>query len=392
MATESVATTPMRYFAAFYSVFGVRLEYELNRNSDEIEVVCPMASGGRRLNCGKFGGVYLIPRLLFICAYVVFVIGVSCYFATRFPSRPSVLDFIRILYYILSFVIILYGGAVLNWYAATISDILFWSDEFPCQFYVSAFIYPMMLSLPSIIVDVEDAFETMLLNRPLIVKLGHLFGVYLWQVQYAVICMYVQCEAVVQGQLEHVTRMAKSLPISVESVEKMTRAKLSIRRTIENVNTVFGNVLLVCYMKLFTLFTLRFGKLVLWNGKLDESWLQDSIYFLTECLQITQIFETTRRGSAIIVETQRAEKALLMPQTKRLNEESVAILSELRSIVAYREDLDTLKISDSFVNRKATMLTYLGTLFTCVAIVLQFDHNVLRVLQMGRTGGSLQSK
>lgn len=377
----------LKLFVYFYGLFGIQITYK-EQDAKDMAVTTPM----KKRSWKPF---IVFIRCLVVAAYIVFVNGTTYSVTSHLRRKPSLLEFVRYMYHITSFIIILHSGLKMYWHAASLSRILFFPEKFLVRFYPAQFFIPLFMSMPSIVSDVQDAIHSLENDEHLIQKMASFCGLYVWTVQYAAICMYTECEAVILGQLQVITDMVMTFTPNEDLVSSLTRAKSSVRMSIEKINLIFGNVLLVFYIKIFMLVTLRFGAMILWGTSQRLAPWRTTINVLTSTLQIAQVFETTRLASLIIREALRAERMLYAPRKRNWLGADMArqCVLELRRVLRYRESIDALTISDCFVNCKAAIFTYLGTMFTCIAVILQFDFDVLKALEGAKQSAiSLESK
>lgn len=340
-------------------------------------------------------------RGVVLIAFLTFVYGHFAELYFDIPAKPSLLDFVTIANIINYILILSLGGFKMMRHEADLSELVFFNDAIdPGPFFIQLF-----LSIPSFVVDIYNASTNVIGSRQAEIAIGSVSSVLVWPIQYLLFLMYAQCESVVLMQLRRLSESIKRTPITATSADRIIRCKTSIRQLTVKVNRIFSEILLLIYMKVVFLLAKHFGSIALWGSHDERDNISDALFVIVACLQTVQVFETTRLGSAIIKECLQCDAVLLNPPKAKFAIESrpsgceatwstgpsgtsehTSRLADVRLVLAYREQLDAMTISDSFVICKATMFTYLGTTITCIAIVLQFDCDVLNALDRAKEG------
>lgn len=360
----------LRMFCRIFAVYGIRIQRVPQRDG--------------LLEAKQSNTVFYLIRVVVLSSFAVFLVGNTYALYDYLSDKASLLDFVRISYNLTSYGTILMSLRVLRRNQRDLSEILFHSEFFTNKFHLSSFRRALLYNFPSFVIDLFLAVDAFVRARPNIIIAGYLCGVYVWQGQMVAFCMYMQLQAIIRSQLEQLTDMVRASSFNEDSIRHIARAKQSIRHTIERVNAIFGDFLLVYYVKMFTLVTLRIGAIILWGSENYLPVFLNTVFGIGLCLQIVQMYGTTGVGSDIIFESQKLERYLYQPR-RTWDDLRQKALTEIRRVLRYHEYFDALLISESFVNQRATTFTFLGTMFTCVAIILQFDCDILKILELARS-------
>lgn len=344
--------------------------------------------------------LWCLPRIGTFVAFSMFVVGLYVGIYNDMPEQLSLLCLVSLANTANYLLIMILSGFTMMKYESSLSEIIFYNSVFSLNFNPRPFFIQLFLSVFSFGLDIYIAVRDAFSSQPLLVKLGSISGLYVWPLQYLTFCMYGQCESVILSELQFLSDFLRKTPISNDAAYRVACSKNSIRLLTAKVNRIFSEVLLVIYTKVIFLLATHFGSIALWDTPRRKNHLSHIFYVLASCVQVAQLFETTRLGSAIIQECLRAETILLhcpsvrtkiRPYVTRYREaepdysEHPIDLNEVRAVLSYNERIDALTISDTFVNSKSTMFKYLGTMFTCIAIVLQFDYDILNALDRAKS-------
>ena len=372
-ATSFKDMVALQAFCRLFAVYGIGIYRESNEDP---------TTGEREAR--RTHGLFYVIRFLVLVSFVTYVTGSSFALYDYVDDKASLLDFVRLTYNVLSYTTILVGLIVMSLNDDELSRILFESDFFTNRFHRRFFRNALAYNIPSFVLDIFLAVDAFVKERSKMIIAGYLCGIYVWQGQLATFCMYMQCEAVIRGQLQQLGDLVRASAFNEDSIYRIALAKRSIRHTVDRVNKIFGNFLLVYYLKMFTLVTLRIGAIILWGTERYRTFSFNAIFILNCIFQIIQIYEITRIGSDIIIESQQLERHLWQPR-RTWDDTRHKALTEIRRVLAYREYYDSLLICDSFVHQKATTFTFLGTMFTCTAIILQFDCDILKIVALAKS-------
>lgn len=360
----------LKAFCRLFWFFGIRIHYVARGDVASGQFIPE--------RCDK---LCILRRILTFVSLAVYVVG-SCFALYDYvDEKASLLDFVRFFYSIVSYTTILMGLIVMMFHEEETSQILFRSEYFRNEFHTHSLRIAVVCNIPSFVIDLYLAIDAILKERSGLIITGYMCGIFVWHGQMATFCMYMQCQNVILEQLKQLGYFVRRSPFNEESIHRIAGAKQSIRHIIQRVNSIFGNFILIYYLKLFTLMTLRIGAVILWGTEHYLALWLNSAFFVSMFFQVLQIYGTTSVGTHIISESLKLERYLYQPR-RNWNEARQKALMEARRVLRYHEYFDALLISESFVNRKATTFTFLGTSFTCVAIILQFDCDILRILQL----------
>lgn len=327
----------------------------------------------------------ILLRIVIAVLFTVYACATVMYICYRMPAQPSVLDWVRSLYVIVNWILAAFSCVHIIQNERVFADVLFPKTGLQTRFYPRRFVVASLFWLPSSCALAYQAFQLWRSNEHILIKAGLTSAVVLLQAPQVAICLYTQCEEILISHLRDLHLTAQTVLLE-EQVPRVAWAKNAIRRNIQCVNDTLGNILLLIFIRIFTVVAMRFGDILLWSWQPTDSYIQLA-YMLNGGLLIAQLYDISRLGSAVIQEAQRTEMTLyeyspLAPKK---------MLAELRSILAYREHFDALLISNSFVNNRATIFTYLGTMFTCIAILLQFDYAIMRALDEAKQNSKYRS-
>ena len=155
--------------------------------------------------------------------------------------------------------------------------------------------------------------------------------------------------------------------------------KSRIRGRIETINTYFAFPLAVQYLQIFIAFLYVFATLIRdseskrLNGLGVQSLAGTLVGFLGA------IFFIAWRASRLIAQCHATESQLMILAENDAGLRDSSQRMDLRDIFRYRQEWDSLMVG-CFECSVSSLLRYMATVTTCVAVVLQFDFEVVRTI------------
>lgn len=251
--------------------------------------------------------------------------------------------------------------------------------------HLKIFLFMLGLNSPYFITDCKYLINDLTNKASLLVVFGSACAIYTWLLQIAAATIYVQTAKHICDKLRTIDAIIAAGGLWRKQQDHVIVLKAQVRHDIAALNGRFGMFVMLLYLKIFTLVTYNINKIVTLG---DRHWLSASLYVTGSCLQVFVTFTACQMGSELIDLASRTHRRLfddvLCFDYGSTGGWSRANIVELREILAFREEWDSLRISDCFVNRKSTMFTYVGTLVSSIAIILQFDYRILHVLDRSR--------
>lgn len=148
--------------------------------------------------------------------------------------------------------------------------------------------------------------------------------------------------------------------------------KWKFRHRIERANRFFAWILAQYHLRILKAAIRAVADLIL-----SRNWYNAITITIEQIVVIIELFEFARKGSSLKRSCQRMEQ-VFSNQTRR-NTVDTEKLREMRLALRFHEDLDTLR-NGCYALETGKFVNFLTTSATCVAVVLQFDFEVLRAL------------
>ncbi|XP_028967804.1 uncharacterized protein LOC114828318 [Galendromus occidentalis] len=191
---------------------------------------------------------------------------------------------------------------------------------------------------------------------------------------YAIAQDYIGKASVVKNELRRLTSQLKSQRVLALSQSwTLIRYKTKIRDQTRCMNDVFGLQVFLFYSATAVHLSVLVGKLIIsWKSVNPMEGLLEISPILIECLvAISLAFQMSHLGSDIVDNCLEAEHLLT---------DEGRLADELRVVLAYREQWDSLRLLDSVPNEVSAIMGAVINIITFVAIVLQFDVTVSQAI------------
>ena len=179
-----------------------------------------------------------------------------------------------------------------------------------------------------------------------------------------------------RGLLVQLERLHEQTRRSRLSWNYLMREKLRIRRQIRAVNFVFSSCLGFHYIGLFVATILTLGYVMGRGMRMHEK----SVLLMNLLTYVATLLRTARQSSRIILQCLETEFHVWRLFVNRVDLPGDEKQSNAVDFFRFREEWDTLQVA-CFSANSANFAKYLCTVVTCVAVVLQFDFKVQRVLR-----------
>lgn len=380
---STMKTHTYRYLHKMYLFFFILYGIHFTAPIDRTSPVLPMKRQSTAVHLAK------IIRYINIIPLILFAMDRVRKIYSTFPVDASFVDIISALHHVLAISILFVARMSIHNKQKVLMRLLppMYRTDTDHRLYMRLFLIIFILNMPYFITDCKFFVEAFQSGKSLFATIGSGCAVYTWQVQMAAWTVYLQSAARICEKLRTIDEITASGALR-KRIDFIVNLKAEVRWDISSLNSRFGTFVFMLYLKIFTLITYNINKIVTHDG---NNRLSMSLYIIGSIMQGMVTFLACHIGSELIALASRTHRRLfddalqiqssLMPNAwdrTRTN------MSDLRDILAYREEWDSLRISDCFVNRKSTMFTYIGTLVSSIAIILQFDYRILYVLDKSR--------
>lgn len=356
------------FFSALCCLYGVNMSTPTNKPTEGLDLPTKLR------------------RALVFAAIMGFIAGEVYEAVTTTSMKPSLLHIAKLTKFFCDGVVIIGASVTLMKNDLELSRMLRSNEIAPARFCSRALYAQLLLSLTSFAIDVNQAVNSVRSQEHIIMQIGNICGVFVWPIQYLTFCMYAQMEATVRWKLVCLSETMKSASTDYEVAIRVANSKIVVRNMIKDINDIFSHALIAIHVKVFFLCVYAFGLVILWKADTVNNHILDVAAFVSSLMQIAQIYVISVLGTNIIRRFQSMEAALFRPSMLDFGRLGVSHrdVLEVRSILEYREDYDSLRIVDDVANCKANMFTYIASMFTGTAIFLQFDYDVLSALERSK--------
>lgn len=309
-------------------------------------------------------------RVGIVSIYTLFLTTKLQYAYANFSDRPATSDIFDIIYLLNSCALFAEAGRALWTNQTFLVDLLRDSQNIR-SFNIKRFVHWFMSCCFYTYIDISQAVRREQLTKELESKLlmKHRMvswcGSYVWQLQYAVFHLYIQGAIIIRANL-------RGLDVSMDmlSLSKVLEMKMAVRRSVDHFNRTFSRVLVLIYAKIFAL---AYQGLMI-GLRVNELSNVETMIAIIPFLQIVMLYDMAVIGTDVISSCHLLHQKLFLKHKFTSNHHE---LWRVGTLLMYDERIDALLISDCFPNQKGTLLTYSGTLITCLAIFLQFDYRVM---------------
>lgn len=204
-----------------------------------------------------------------------------------------------------------------------------------------------------------------------IVSLADITRVYIWQMQCIVFLFFLLVPQIIKCRLQELEHF-----IDAHSPVEIAERRASIRRLTQNFNSHFGRLLFFFYVKIFAGAYICMYMILLSRGGTVTVILQG----LNPLVVMAIFFDMAATGTAIIDMNYSIEELILSSYRYKMNHNA---LWRFAQRMAYDEVRDSLRISDNFINQKSALFGFCETLLTSLAILLQFDYQLMAKFDHG---------
>lgn len=373
-----------RVLLEVYKIFMLLYGIDLTQKKPKTQTLgSPYKSTSMRFALAK------MSRIVSVMPFVFFVINRTYKVYKTVPSHASCIDIITGLHHLLSMTILFVAGLSIFRCQDTILQLLPPLDNPKINFssHLRIFSFMIFLNSPYFIIDCKYLIDDLRDRASVLIIMGSVSAIYIWNIELAAITIYVQASAHICEKLQAIDAVVK-YENNQKAAHYILSAKAKVRRDIATLNDRFGMFIFLLYLKIFTLVAFNVNKIVTLSRR---RWFLLSFYVIGSTLQLIMTFTTCQMGSRLINLASRTHRRLyeknIQVQTSMSSQlwiETKFSFFDLRDVLAYREEWDSLCVYDCFVNRKSTMFAYIGTLISLTAIILQFDYKILRILDRSR--------
>lgn len=206
----------------------------------------------------------------------------------------------------------------------------------------------------------------------LLENIGMLAMVHVIEIQYLILMLCLQGQIIVLRRLRTLDSQ-----LIIWQPQQIIADKMEIREMISNLNKTFAGVIATLYGKMF--YSLYMSYICISQyGSFEWTHLFDVV---GPTLHVAFLFDMACHGSFIINQCHLTSFKLSSFDFGRVTRKEV---KQVQKIMAFNPLLDTLTIWDCCTHSKAAFTSYLGTVITCVAILLQFDYRVMARLDQDK--------
>ena len=198
--------------------------------------------------------------------------------------------------------------------------------------------------------------------------MSRLCGLHVQQCQYLILILFSEAQEVLRG---HLDRLYASLLEMSHS--EILREKQVIREITASVNKTFSTAFSLFYVKVFLFFYLFLHRMIFLKGGLEPSLL----FSLGSATQVLLLYDLASGGTKIIEACRRTAFKMLSGDPRSQSDSDFNSLSRVVQLLTYDEVQDSLKVSDCFLFCKQSFLSYVALIITCIAVMLQFDYQIL---------------
>lgn len=188
------------------------------------------------------------------------------------------------------------------------------------------------------------------------------------QIIFLAIIVYQQGQIVLKHRLKLI-----DWALAQSRQKKIVCGKKQARDITAALNETFGTLLTLLYLNIFALLYVGFvlGILESDNGLKSTG----RSFFIGALLQMAILYQMASAGSEINKICKRSAFRTATIAVKELwNWEQQ---SYLKRYMAFDQELDSLMILDCFTHSRATLISYVGVLITCLGVLLQFDYRLM---------------
>lgn len=194
---------------------------------------------------------------------------------------------------------------------------------------------------------------------------------HIWLSMFAFFGVYIQLTAILRDQLAELLEQMSSRRNRIH-VDKLIVARWGIRDLTLAINKNCGLVMLLFYLKTFSLVVHFAGKLI--YSSIGRPFMGIIICHAVYLLQMHFVVSEASKINAYCDLIDRETYRTLSKLDQRLERRE---LQELREVLPSRSVWDSLKMAGGFSVSTQSYYQFLATCVSCVAIILQFDSKVM---------------
>lgn len=194
-------------------------------------------------------------------------------------------------------------------------------------------------------------------------------GMHCKQCQYLVFLIFSKSQVVLRGRLNQLESSVEKM-----SYSKALDVKHKIRHITGHLNKTFSMIFALLYVKVFVLLYIFLCEIHVprkgtdFGGKVT----------VDPVVQVLMLYDLASGGSEIVNACRRTATKVMVLNSRQASEN--ISLSRLAQVLSYDELQDSLKV-DCFTLTKQSLLSYVATVVTCIAVILQLDYRILAELE-----------
>lgn len=299
--------------------------------------------------------------------------GVRCILRSWFwlPDKASTSDLIQIVHYVNSFALLAVGLRAL-WRNETFLQRLFRQNANRQQMDTTGLVACFACWLWWLKDDLRSLSDEVRCRDPFIVNwliaASGWTSRHLFQIVYISFMLYLQCQAIILNRLRLLDHN-----LAVLSERQILNDKQDIRDLVSGLNRTFSGVLALMYARIFLILYTR----SIMIARSADFRVDDVFSIVSPTLTATLLFFMSCQGASIVDQCERTDFCL---RTKRLTRLTEREQKYVKNVVLFTRLQDSLTIWNCFPHSKTTFVSFLVSLLTCVAILVQFDYRVMAKL------------
>lgn len=201
-----------------------------------------------------------------------------------------------------------------------------------------------------------------------IIEVGSATRFLVWQLQCIVFLFFLLVPQIIRCRLRELERIIDAADQT--GCQSILEERAAIRKLTRNFNRHFGRLLLFFYVKTFAAIYIIVYVLLLARSPVSMVLSQA----VNPLVLVVLFFDMAVTGTGIVDVNDSIGRAVLTVFRNRL---SAVRLWRFARLMGYDKVQDSVRITDSFINCKSTLFGFCETLLTCIAVLLQFDYQLM---------------
>lgn len=241
----------------------------------------------------------------------------------------------------------------------------------------------LVLAVPIALLNVKRFITEDLVKQDVGRAVWRFCSTYLFYMRASMLMLYLEAIASLNERNKSIVTFLSSHPVSPARIDIAVKKKWQIRNTIEDLNTMFAMPLAVIYILMFTevllIISLQVGR---------SNPVAFAIHSIGHICLIVEFYVVAQQTSELTRKFMEVERrileilgqvsyASLMPKSKiQLFNQRISIHWK---VLLFNEKWDSLRIA-YFTHGLETLFRFTSTCITCIGVVLQFDFQVIKVI------------